>query len=928
MTRPRRRGTIAAEALRMSIRVALLAAAIALSLVARGFAQAPDWIWVEGEDAARADVTRHPWWYEKVKPDALSGGRCVAHFDEAKPGTASYRVEAKRAGDYTLWLRANPTRNELSVRVNGGEWSTIGANADVLDTENIAADGKVDLRFVAWINAGRVTLKQGANAVEFRFGKSDVPQFHGLLDCFVLTADPAFRPRGLAKPDPFAAGGNAAKADDAEWFTFDPPADPFTPNAGFDLRSLNEPFAGEGGRIVARGEELVHEKTGRPVRFWGVNGPGPEQARTYDDARKIARALAKRGVNLVRWHGAVFDEKTGELRPERLAQLSVIVDAMCDEGIYTHLSIYFPLWLKPGPGVPFLRGYDGNTHPFAALFFNPDFEAQYRGWWRAVMAYKSPRTGRTLAQEPAVFGVEIVNEDSFFFWTFDPARIPDAQLRLLEKQFGDWLTTRHGSIDKALAAWGSQRVARDAPADGRVSFRPLWNIANERTPRDRDTARFLAEAQRGFYDRTIRYLRELGFAGLVTTSNWTTASATYLTPIEKWTYTVGDVIDRHGYFDCALKGDNAEWSVRAGHTYRDRSALRFDAEQANKPAEFGHPANDPAWGGKPSIISETTFNRPNRYRGEAPLFYAVYGSLQGGDAIVHFALDSAGWSVKPNFWMQPWTLWTPTQMGQFPAAALIYRQGLVGADDVVADLSVRVDDLLNLKGIALAQQAALDQLRAADRRSPAETADAKADAKADGTLDPLLFYVGRTRVNFVDGPAKSTLADVAKRIDRAARTVMSANGQVKLDWGRGVLTVDAPAAQVIAGNVMAAGGRVRTGALDVESGSDNLHVVLVPLDGKPVASSAKLLLQVMTEERPTGWRTESAGDATRIVSLGTNPWQVRKPSGTVRLLRPDAKALRVTRLDANGYRAGDAGTAAGLKLAPDAIYYLVEAAGR
>ena len=77
------------------------------------------------------------------------------------------------------------------------------------------------------------------------------------------------------------------------------------------------------------------------------------------------------------------------------------------------------------------------------------------------------------------------------------------------------------------------------------------------------------------------------------------------------------------------------------------------------------------------MISETTWNRPNRYRSEAPLFYAAYGALQDSDAIVHFALDSADWSVKPGFFMQPWTLMSPAMMGQFPAAALIYRKGLV-----------------------------------------------------------------------------------------------------------------------------------------------------------------------------------------------------------------------------------------------------------
>ena len=46
---------------------------------------------------------------------------------------------------------------------------------------------------------------------------------------------------------------------------------------------------------------------------------------------------------------------------------------------------------------------------------------------------------------------------------------------------------------------------------------------------------------------------------------------------------------------------------------------------------------DPSYDNKPSMNSETTWNRPNRYRSEAPLYYAAYGALQDSDAIVHFA---------------------------------------------------------------------------------------------------------------------------------------------------------------------------------------------------------------------------------------------------------------------------------------------------
>ena len=239
------------------------------------------------------------------------------------------------------------------------------------------------------------------------------------------------------------------------------------------------------------------------------------------------------------------------------------------EGIYSHFSIYFPLWLKPKPGTPWLKGYDGQKTPFAALFFNKDFQKHYQEWWKALILTPNPSSGTRLVDDPSVAGLEIINEDSYLFWTFNAEAIPDPQLRLLETQFGDWLKQKYGSIDLALRAWGGLTINRDHAAEGRMGFRPLWNMFSEKTSRDKDAARFLVESQRGFYRDTYRFLRGLGFKGVITASNWITASPEVLGPLEKFSYTVVDFIDRHGYFGCHSRGEASEWSVRDGHTYAD-----------------------------------------------------------------------------------------------------------------------------------------------------------------------------------------------------------------------------------------------------------------------------------------------------------------------------------------------------------------------
>ena len=102
------------------------------------------------------------------------------------------------------------------------------------------------------------------------------------------------------------------------------------------------------------------------------------------------------------------------------------------------------------------------------------------------------------------------------------------------------------------------------------------------------------------------------------------------------------------------------------------------------------------------------------------------------------------------------------------------------------------------------------------------------------------------------------------------------------------------------------------------------RVVAVSLDGKPLATSHKILLQVMSEERATGFETQPVGNGVqKIVHIGREPWSIKSIGGVVKFKRVDAGSLKVIALDANGDKAEDAGFAAEIKLRPGTIYYLI-----
>jgi hypothetical protein len=233
------------------------------------------------------------------------------------------------------------------------------------------------------------------------------------------------------------------------------------------------------------------------------------------------------------------------------------------------------------------------------------------------------------------------------------------------------------------------------------------------------------------------------------------------------------------------------------------------------------------------------------------------------------------------------------------------------------DLNLKIADIENLKGTPLPQNAALDALGL--KAIPAGTT-----LKPDSVIDPLVHYAGRADVRFTEtgGPAK--LVDLAPLIDRSGQTVTSSTKQLKLDYGKGILTINAPAAQGISGDLHAA-GPIETADLSLSSDLDLGHIIAVSLDGKPLATSGKILLQVMSEDKASQFRAEQAGNGLqRIVEIGRDPWLVKKLSGVVNFKRADAGQMKVTALDFNGYRKGEAGTAAEIKLKADTVYYLVE----
>ncbi len=744
-------------------------------------------------------------------------------------------------------------------------------------------------------------------------------------------------------PTPAAAQPRLAVSAEGTW-AFDPPVDRFGDDALLDLRSMNEPVAGQSGfvRLADDGMSFVRGE-GQPIRFWSVCSYGYRLP--HDQMEHHARQLAKLGVNMVRLHTNIAGTDDGQaitdVDADEIDRIKRFVKACKDQGVYLTISPYWYHHDMPASWEPALEGWKAGERPTGSLFFNPTFQRAYKSWVRELYATPNPYTGVPIAQDPAVAILQVKNEDSLLFWSAQS--LPRPQQMILARQYARWLIEKHGSLEAAFDAWDDRRIedgavnalngVGDDPDRGVVGMYNIWEMTQTRRGafdrRLTDQLQFLATRQRRFYQDIASYLRdELGCRQLTNAMNWKSADKLRLDDAERWSYAGLDVIAVNRYTGGIHEGENDGYRIDPGHHIVNRSVLR-------RPLEL--PTNLKQVVGYPMIITESTWVRPNLYQSEGPLLIAAYQSLTGVDSLYWFEQDERDWLRDPRrtFWhvrrdsdagyaLDKWSCATHPLQGMFPANAVLFRRGYLEQGEPVVVESRPPDHLWRRRVPAIAETETFDPNR--DLR----------DLRGGGSgtdVSRLAFLVGPVHVAFDADRHRLDVADLSSFIDADRRVVRSNTGQLTLDWGRGLLLVDAPAAQAAAGFLRDADGRFELSDLTVESDNHYACVQAVSLDGRPLREAARVLVQVGTTARLDGWTTEPATfehgdqpvDGRRIVLTGKPPYRVADTRATITLANPVLREAVL--LDPAGYpvrsleveRTGDA---LRVPLPPEAMYVI------
>ncbi|MGO8930108.1 MAG: hypothetical protein ACLQU3_24835 [Limisphaerales bacterium] len=852
-------------------------------------------IWMEGEQAVKKQLVDNAG-LNDVNPDELSGGRWICSFShEQEPtGTAEYAVGIPEAGRYHLWVRAVGGTG-LAYRLDGAKDAVDVAIDKGHDPIPVAADGNPFYPPTdAWYDLGLVDLTQGQHTITWYLGGLKEKVRWGGMDCFALTTG-TFTPNGKYRPGEKSPEPIPAFQPGQAW-DFVPPADHLDPAAVLDLRYLNEKAAGEHGfiRLSADGNSFLRGD-GAPIRFWAASPGFPPEvdlaARQHD-----AQFLAKRGVNFARvWcnlYPTVEGSKITDVDEKALDDLFKTVAALKSAGIYLTINPYWAVSVKlqKSWGVT----DPGTTCPEGLLFFEPTMQKGFKAWLKALYTTKNPYTGLPLGEDPAVAIIELQNEDSLLWWGCSNIK-GEAQI-LLRRLFADFLKEKYGSLEKARQPWQNHKAwVPDEWDKGLPGLMHPWDLTRDARVKhgqepgfmERAAAQteFLARLMRQFNSEMAAYVREeLHCKQLINANNWRTADLSMTQDAEYWADCANDVNGRNFYTGGYHKGVNDGWQILPGQYYTDVSMIK---EPVNLPINVKRPV------GHAFILPEMLWTPPDLYESEGPLMVAAQTALTGLDISCWFGIGNL-WCDNPSY---KWVGNSPVILGQFPANALIFRQGLVKAGRPAVVEHRRLEDLWERTTPIISEESGWDPNR--------DTGNIALTSSVKTAVDPLAYLVGAVRVAYDSDSAKTEVADLAKYIDRKNKTVRSITGQIETDYGNGIYRVNSPTAQAVAGFLKNAGPQ-HLADMDVACRNQYAAIVLVPLDGKTIRQSGKLLLQVGTVCRPTGWvamptRARIDGrqsDCFRILSAGKAPFQVENTEATVTVA--NSHITKAVLLDING----------------------------
>ena len=251
---------------------------------------------------------------------------------------------------YALWARANPAvEAKLSYKLDGGEWQAVDFHENARGQQNIAADNKPDMRFLAWVKGGHREAQRGQahDRVEDAQRRRARITAGSIASC--LRAFPSC-PRAAASRD----RGEAARPRRTNGSHCSPMKIRSIRAASLIFRAHPRARGKVRSSRAADGDKLRFAQRRAPVKFWGVGANLDAGRYSREQLTQRAKYLRKfgdqRGAAASRC--SMKSRRTEVLDPKKLDEYDWWFAELKKHGIYTGWSVFYHFTVGPEDGYP------------------------------------------------------------------------------------------------------------------------------------------------------------------------------------------------------------------------------------------------------------------------------------------------------------------------------------------------------------------------------------------------------------------------------------------------------------------------------------------------------------------------------------------------------------------------------------------------
>lgn len=647
-------------------------------------------------------------------------------------------------------------------------------------------------------------------------------------------------------------------------------------DAPLDLSFLfeEEKPAGKHGFLTVQGDKLVFED-GTTARFFGTLFNGGMNFCSHDHAEKVAKRLAKFGINVVRMHQmdadfacpnlfnftrGVHENHTLTLDPRSLERLDYLQACLKKEGIYVYVDGINHRIFRSGDGVRNAHLVDRRAgRPFA--LFDPTMIELVKKFNHDLMTHVNPYTGLRWCDDPAVIAFKLASEQSIF------------QLPSATKYPMNGIEPYCSELEARYRTWAAEHGIEVGPEKVDLDSRSDPNLR-----------KFYVTLEKAYYEQCTAALRADGVKVPIVRDS-PMLCLDHLTSMHG-----ADWSDNHVYWWAGDQRDFMSNNLSGSfNTLMENVAL----SRIGKNAYF---------------ISEWDAPWPNHYRAEAPIFLTAMACFQGVSGMtVHtyrygsredeYTTGRLGRDVVlgDSYYRGTFDTYNdPAKFGLFYHAALMLRRhDIQEAKEWVA---IRFPDHAAVQNIIYPKDV------------PGVMAGDVYQHKVSVHLDGMEPFADREIPYDMPAGSHIELSDagdltiVTNENYEPPKRLVSDTGELIRDLEHSIGTVDSPNTKAVYGFI--GGHELKLHDVTIKAETDFAVIAMSTLTDDPICSSENILLTTVGRVKNTGYTDEALPNGhRRVTNHGTAPVLVEAIEAQIRIRTPH-RNFHVTSIDEDGYITG------------------------